>query len=573
MKTFIKIFAGSFAALFMTASCSNDLLDLVNPNSLTSESAYNQEEDINTGLVGVYHLFNGGYYSLNQTLMFSGQSDLMLSYSPDNSIIDFITFKYPDYAKGTNNNTWNDLYAHIARCNQVIEYADKVEEWKKYDKEQIIAQAKAIRAYVYYQLTMLYQKVPYVDYVAPPGDQPSETSYDFLCEKIIADAQYAYETLPADYTTGVWAGQYRVTKWFAAAVLGKTYMNWNNQYAKAIPYFEDIINNGKSIAGVKLALVENVLWNTDDAHENNCESIFEIQNTQGEAQNGAGYFAALGWGANNGATPDRGNWRWKFMGATPVGWGDYDSEIWVLPAFKNEKTVADTPSTTAGQWDPRLECSLLYYGIFEDFPGHKQWQWEEWNGANWGGLEDGKRAAINKYVNWSGGNYLEHIQNEEPTNYRIFRLGDIILNYAECLANTNDLSGAIEQIDIIRKRAGLAKLADRVPVESKLTHHLTGKALDFNADYGYAAIKSGSYTLKDVMSVLDIESMKETCFEGDRIVDLRRWGVGDMSSDFYKKVAARSSKYDKNFAPHKVWIPMPSNDVNNNPNLNQIEGY
>ena len=94
-----------------------------------------------------------------------------------------------------------------------------------------------------------------------------------------------------------------------------------------------------------------------------------------------------------------------------------------------------------------------------------------------------------------------------------------------------------------------------------------------NADYGYAAIKSGNYTLADVMSVIDIEDAKETCFESDRTVDLRRWGVGDMSGNFYKKVAARSSKYDKNFAPHKVWMPIPNGEVNNNPNLTQVEGY
>lgn len=572
MKTYIKIFAGSLAALLMATSCSNDLLDLVNPNALTSESAYNYEADVNTGLIGIYHQFNGGYYSLNLTTMFSGQSDLATSYSPDTGLVDFVSFKYPDYNRNWNQCTWNELYAQVARCNQVITYADKVEKWEVYDKEQIIAQAKAIRAFAYYQLTMLYQKAPYIDYVAPPGDQPSETSYDFLCQKIIDDAQYAYETLPADYNSGPWAGQYRVTKWFAAVILGKTYMNWNDQYAKAKPYYEDIINNGKSIGGEKLALVPNALWNTNTANENNCESIFEIQNAQ-TVQSAGSYWAAFGWGANNGASPDRGNWRWKFLAASPVGWGDYDAEAWMLHAFKNEKTVADTPTTKAGQWDPRLQFSLLYYGIFEDYPGHKQWQWEEWNDANWAGARTDGRAFINKYSNWFGGDYTQTIQDEEPTNYRIFRLGEVMLDYAECLAKTNDLEGAIAQIDKIRQRAGLAKLADRVPVESKFTNPHTEKTIDLNADYGYAAIKSGSYDVDDVMSVIDIEDMKETCFESDRRVDLKRWGVGNMSGEFYQKVAARSSKYLRNFAPHKVWMPIPNGEVSNNPNLNQVDGY
>lgn len=572
MKTFIKTLAVGFAGLFITASCSQEHLELVNPNALTSESAYNFEADINTGLTGIYHMFNGGYYSLNLTTMFSGQSDLALSYSPDTGLVDFVSFKYPDYSRGWNSCTWNELYAQIARCNQVITYSDKVEKWEVYEKEQILAQAKAIRAFAYYQLTMFYKKAPYVDYVAPPGDQPSESTFDFLCEKIIEDAQYAYETLPADYKSGPWANQYRVTKWFAAVILGKTYMNWNAQYSKALPYYQDIVNNGKSVGGEKLALVPDVLWNTNTANENNCESIFEIQNAQ-TVQSAGSYWAALGWGANNGASPDRGNWRWKFLAASPVGWGDYDAEAWLLHAFKNEKTVKNTARTTAGQWDPRLECSLLYYGIFEDYPGHKQWQWEEWNDANWAGARTDGRAFINKYSNWFGGDYIATIKDEEPTNYRIFRLGEVMLDYAECLANTGDLAGAIAQIDKVRDRSGLATLADREPVEAKFTNTLTGKELDMNADYGYAAIKSGNYTLADVMSVIDIEDAKETCFESDRTVDLRRWGVGDMSGNFYKKVAARSSKYDKNFAPHKVWMPIPNGEVNNNPNLTQVEGY
>lgn len=568
MKTFIKILAAGFAGLFITVSCSQEHLVLDNPNALTSESAYNYEADLNAALIGLYHMFNGGYYSLELTTMFSGQTDYCLSYSPDNGLVDFVSFKYPDYSRNWNMVTWSELYRQVARCNQILTYVDNVETWEVYDKNQIIAQAKAIRAYAYYQLTMLYRKAPYVDYIASAGDQPAESDFDTLCGKIIEDAKYAYETLPSDYNSGVWAKQYRVTKWFAATVLAKTYMN-SDRYAEAAVVYKDIIDNGKSGSGEKLALVEDFLWNTNTDNENNSESIFEIQNAM-TVQSAGAYWGALGFGAgNNGASPDRGNWRWKFLAASPVGWGDYDAEAWMLYAFKNEKTVKDTPRTKAGQFDQRLECSLLYKEVFEDFPGHMQWQWDSWQENHW---KEG-RAYINKYAHWFGGDYTQSIQDEEPTNYRVFRLGEIILDYAECLAQTGDLSGAVAQIDIIRQRAGLAKLSEREPLASVYTNVATGATIDMNADYGYAAIKSGNYTLADVLSVLDIEDMKESCFESDRFVDLRRWGVGDMNGDFYKKVAARSGKYKTNFASHKVWMPIPLSEVTNNPNLTQNEGY
>lgn len=566
MKKIINILTISAATLF-AASCSNSVLELENPNQLTSASAYTYEADIDAALIGVYHAFNGGFFNLDMSLIFSGQSDLCTSYSPDTGLVDFVQFKYPDYSRNWNNVTWNALYNQIARCNQVITYAENVEEWKTYSKDQIVAQARAIRAWDYYMLTMLYNHEPYVDYIAPAGDQPAQSDYDTLCQKVIEDAKYAYDTLPENYNSGVYAGQYRITKWFAAVILAKTYMNWNGQYAEAAKYLNDVITNGYAVNGQKLALVDDYLWNTDTAHENNCEAVFEIQFAQ-TVQSAGGYWAAFGWGMNDGATPDRGNWRWKFMAASPVGWGDYDAEVWMLYAFKNEKTVKDTPRTKAGQFDQRLECTLLYTDIFSDYPGHKQWQWEQNNDEKW----FPGRAYINKYVNWFGGAYESTIQDEEPTNYRVFRLGELYMDYAECLAQTGDLKGAVAQIDIVRERAGLAKLSERVPVESIYVNNYTNSTIDLNADYGYAAIKSGSYTKADVLSVIDIEDMKESCFEGDRLVDLRRWGVADMG-DFYKKVSARSSKYQRNFAPHKAWMPIPNAEVNNNPNLEQVEGY
>lgn len=580
MKRFITILSAAAAAVLLVPSCSTKMLELENPNALSSSTAYTYESDLDAALTGVYHAFNGGFFNAGMSIIFSSQSDEGYSYSPAMNIVDFVSFKYPNYDESWNMTQWKCLYNQIARCNQVITYAENVEEWSTFSKEQLLGQAKAIRAWDYYMLTMLYNHPPYVDYIAPAGDQPAQTPYETLCEKIIEDAKYAYENLPSDYLSGPWKGQFRVTKWFAATLIGKTYMNWNNQYAEAARWFKDVIDNGKSVGGEKLDLVDNVLWNSDDSHENNKEAVFELQFAKGTAN--AGYFAAYGWGWNDGATPDHRNWRWKLMCPSPVGWGDFGAESWIVHAFKNEKTVAGTPTTTAGQFDPRLECSVFYLDIFEDFPGHMQWQWDkdydakgkagEVENVSWGGWTE-ERVFTNKYTNWYGGDYNVKIADNEPTNVRIFRLGEVLLDYAECLAQTGDLDGAIKQIDRVRQRAGLAKLAEREPVASVWTNELNGKTIDFNKDYGYAAIKSGAYSLDDVMSVLDIEDMKENCFEAERNVNLRRWGVANMSGAFYKRVAARSSKYEKNFAAHKAWIPIPLSEVKNNPNLDQIEGY
>ncbi|MBQ2501360.1 MAG: RagB/SusD family nutrient uptake outer membrane protein, partial [Bacteroidales bacterium] len=151
-------------------------------------------------------------------------------------------------------------------------------------------------------------------------------------------------------------------------------------------------------------------------------------------------------------------------------------------------------------------------------------------------------------------------------------LGEIKLDYAECLAQTGDLTGAIKQIDDVRQRAGLAKLADREPVTSVYVNTDNDSSNDMNLDYGYAAIKAGNITLDAVMSVIDIEDAKETSFECERFVDIRRWGIGEMGA-YYQKVANRSDKFKKDFQAYKIWLPIPIAEVDNNSNLNQNEGY
>ena len=560
MKKYLYILTIALGALF-AASCSNDLLVLDNPNALTKDTAFNSEGDIDLTLTGLYHSFYNSYYAMMSSNQFSGQSDECLTYSTTD-LINYIMLHYENYSWLWNTTTWNQLYQQVFRCNQVIQFAEEnVTEWKEFSKDEIVGQAKAIRAYAYYQLVMLYGKIPYIDYVTEAGDEPAENTFDEVCQKIVEDAEFAYKVLPGSYFknySGKYANQYRVTKWFAACILGKTYMNWNKQYAKALPYYRDIVENGG------FSLVADFNDNFKITTENNSESIWEIQNYANTAGAGGAYYGRN----NNGATPDYGMWRWKFYGLSPLGWGDYDAERWLLWAFKNEVTVADTPTTTAGMYDPRLEATLLYPDIFNDFPAHDQWGYKDYN--LW--KDRGTRVMINKYVAQYENGVQVNSDNCEGTNNRIFRLGEIKLDYAECLAQTGDLNGAIKQIDDVRQRAGLAKLADREPVASVYVNPDNDSSNDMNADFGYAAIKAGNITLDAVMSVLDIEDAKETSFECERFVDIRRWGIGDMGS-YYQKIAKRSDKFNKDFQAHKIWLPIPISEVDNNPNLNQNQGY
>lgn len=584
MKTF-KIWAVVLCSILLGA-CSKDILELSNPNSLTSATAFDTEVDINSSLVGIYHSFYSSYYSMMNTFQFSGQSDEATSESAA-WIQQYVKHVYSDMNCRWNFTSYNQLYEQIARCNQVITYAENIEEWKTYEKEQILAQARVIRAYDYYQLAMMYQIPPYVDYVASAGDQPEAGVFDDLCQKIIEDANYAYKVLPASYQAsagynGPWKDSYMVTKWFAACVMAKTYLNWGDylkgdyHYAEALPIFRDIIENGG------FTMVSDYADNFKSTTENNSESIFEIQ-FETCSSNFGNY-----WGiTNNGANVSTSSWRWKFLGTGPVGWTDQSSEYWVLPAFKNEKSKVHI---NGSEWDSRIPATIFYADIFNDFPQHVQWEtWTATEGRRTANDEIGPDGAGFSFKDWVPtrvycnkycGQYQDYVtlnaSGVDGTNLRVFRLGEILLDYAECLAQTGDLKGAVAVIDQVRVRAGLSPLGERqnYKVKSVWTNPETGGKSDFNAEYGYAAFEnnSSSYTLADIMKVLDLESMKEGAFELDRLMDIRRWGLS-YDNDYLAKVKKRSYKYHANFTPVRAWIPLPTDDVQNNPNLEQLKGW
>lgn len=122
-----------------------------------------------------------------------------------------------------------------------------------------------------------------------------------------------------------------------------------------------------------------------------------------------------------------------------------------------------------------------------------------------------------------------------PTEYTIvFRLAEQYLIRAEARAHQNDLSGAIEDLDIIRNRAGLEDLP-------------------------------GTLTQTEVLQALENERRHELfCEWGHRWFDLKRTGRANE--------VLSTSKGNNWQSTDALW-PIPLNQILTNPFLNQNEGY
>src|SRR5690606_36712329 len=108
---------------------------------------------------------------------------------------------------------------------------------------------------------------------------------------------------------------------------------------------------------------ENYEDNFKEENENNAESVFEVQLSE----------ASIGGGEGDGPNENMVTHRPQFFAPRDIGWSDGQARFWLVDAFKAEKT-------TAGEIDPRLQHTLLYPSLKEDFgilTYGGEWQWGE----------------------------------------------------------------------------------------------------------------------------------------------------------------------------------------------------
>ncbi len=165
-------------------------------------------------------------------------------------------------------NYWRFVYEAITRANNVIANVPAV-KMDEALKNQIIGEARFIRAYSYFDLVNIFGRVPLK--LLPQLTQ--ETIHVPLSEvsavyqQIETDLTDAVAVLPVSYNS---ADVGRVTKGAALAMLGKVSL-YQQKWVAAIGYFQQV-----EALGI-YHLLPNYANNFKLAYENSSESIFEIQ--------------------------------------------------------------------------------------------------------------------------------------------------------------------------------------------------------------------------------------------------------------------------------------------------------
>jgi hypothetical protein len=182
---------------------------------------------------------------------------------------------------------WKDYYQAIYRCNTLLQKIDQV-AWgdSMALKKQYTAEAKFIRAFCYFDMVRLWEKIPLV--TIPTTDNVPQSDAALTYAQIMSDLRYAVDSLPSNTYTSVQSG--RITKWAAESLLARVYLFYSGYYgtatigsetaATALAAVEDVIAN----SGHGLVEDFNTLWpaasaskNVTYAGEANKEVVFSIK--------------------------------------------------------------------------------------------------------------------------------------------------------------------------------------------------------------------------------------------------------------------------------------------------------
>ena len=444
--------------------------------------------------------------------------------------------------------SWNNLYNLIYRCNLII---DKLEGSEAY-KQRAIAEAKACRAYAFYNLVMQWGNVPLVDHLLDPDEyEMANTPKEQVWAKVEQDLTEAAAVLPSKSgKNGQKAIGGRWTKEACLGFLAKAQLA-QKKYAEASANLKKVIDSG----------------------------LYELIPDYGKIMRLAGdycneYLFELDFHANNRteAAAIRNDY-YNYNGLRP-SLINHPDELWnnswgflnVTKAFAIEAIAHDGNG-------PRRMANVVTY---DEFIKNKA------TGDEGAIFTYTKRTpGINPANNWYGSDGyarlkgLTYTADKDPgnitesyafsnANIPILRYADILLMYAECAANgAGDKALGLQYLNEVRARAGLAP----------------APALDMdNAEYGIKAERRFEFFFENAERWYDLLRWGDFVKEMGRILD--KYGVGRYYPLMYadSKPGAWHVEYPyviewQKVDEHHTLLPIPYNELVNNKNLVQNPGY
>ena len=225
LKRMKKLFFSTvILSLIILASCKKNFLDVKPTSSITSGSFYLSQQDIQQAVNGVYAGLRAWpvdiYWYLSEV---RSKNYYVTSDGAQRDWYDFSNFS-DNPSDETLHDTWQSLYAMIERANQVLEKIDGVPFSNASLKTQYKAESRFLRAFAYFQLVRLWNKVPLVTKVITPSGalEIKQSDPADVYKFITSEMNSIKDSLPVKYTASSDMG--RATQWAVKGILGKVYL-------------------------------------------------------------------------------------------------------------------------------------------------------------------------------------------------------------------------------------------------------------------------------------------------------------------------------------------------------------
>lgn len=256
------------------ASCKKDFLDVVPEDFLTTANFFKTESDFQQALVSTYASVRslGDLNSWVMGEMRSDNSHYDINRGADAAIATIARLGVADFldddGNGVTNSKYNNSYVGISRANAILDRINDV-DINPARKEQIIAEAKFLRALFYFELVRYYGGVPLHIHEIKNAEEArvQRATADEVYAQIIEDATEAAEALPIEA-----AELGRASKGAARMLLGYVYLT-RKDYPAAVTALTDITGYGYQ-------LLSNYRSIFDPKNKANDELIFEVQYLQ-----------------------------------------------------------------------------------------------------------------------------------------------------------------------------------------------------------------------------------------------------------------------------------------------------
>ena len=432
--------------------------------------------------------------------------------------------KDPSDDSSQNANGRVSIYETVRKCWQIIENIDRVPDMSDDEKSRLKGEAYTIMASRYFDAfrnfggLCLAKKAYAVGENFTGGRSTAMETVEFIDSLIVCainEPGFIWNLENADQAQ--WSG--RLTRASARALRAKLWMHaasplfnnkeayeqynplkvteftniehvwfgkedptlWNRCLKACEEFFQDNAANGnyyqliqpttQDEAGYRMAFRNAYRYRND---ENNHEKLFDAHPTQWMSSSGTnGVIENNGWG-----------WGWAGFaldcmrqgGAVPTNelvecFGMQDGRVFPYEDLYGEGNNPDGIDIFKDR-DPRLYETVLVpresfpFDVVGDYNGFKYI--DTWVGGamdkdagNFGNLADDTHTYYRKFkwfLDYSGGK-----MDDKFIGISYIRLAEMYLIYAEALAETGDLQGALDQLHVVRSRVGLGRLETMNP--------------------------------------------------------------------------------------------------------------